>query len=177
MDANEHTALVAAATQEYEQASHALKERIEQMRKKIARDETKLAALQEAFSSRLVQISRAFAGLDLSPNEAPAPSEEPPTSRRAATASGKRKKRGAYDAPLLALMQELRVAVYTAPELTDAWNLAHPGEELDRSTVRGILERHVGKELEVVEEGGRGSNNPRTYRPKILDLPVSTMSA
>ena len=78
--------------------------------------------------------------------------------------------------PLLDLMRELGAAVYTVPQVSDAWNLAHPGEELERSTVRGILERQVGKTLEIVDEGGPGSNNPRAYRPKSMDLWVTPMN-
>jgi hypothetical protein len=163
MDQDEFNALVGSARQEYEEISGRLTTRIEALRKSLERDERRLAALRELYDKRLHDITRAYAGL------APLPTLAPPSTVDGcgARGEGKRNKRGALDGPLLELVREVANPVVTVPQMTDAWNQRHGSEGVvSRSTVRGALERHVAKgALDVAEEGGRGSNNPRTYAP------------
>lgn len=162
MTQDEFNALVAAARQDYESASERLTLRIETLRKSLQRDERRLSDIREAFDKRLHDITRAFAGL------APLPAIAPQAPQNGSRSGGKRSKRGALDYPLLEIVTEIADPVVTVPQVTDTWNQRHGQEsQVSRSTVRGALERHASKgRLEVVDEGGRGSNNPRTYRPK-----------
>jgi len=73
-------------------------------------------------------------------------------------------KRRALDEPLLDLARSLPQP-FSAPQAWAAWNAAHPEDTTTRSTVRGVMERHVRNGiLELADAGGRGSFNPRTYR-------------
>jgi hypothetical protein len=158
MDRDEFNALVETARREYEEASSRLSARIETLRRSLQRDEQRLLDIRQAFDKRLHDITRAYAGL----------AAQAPSDGQGSRALGKRSKRGALNEPLLELAREIASPVVTVPQLTDAWNQRFGVEnEVSRSTVRGALERHVAKgNLEVVDEGGRGSNNPRTYAPK-----------
>ena len=164
MDRDEFNALVETARREYEEASSRLSARIETLRRSLQRDEQRLLDIRQAFDKRLHDITRAYAGLA----PLPAVAAQAPSDGQGSRALGKRSKRGALNEPLLELAREIASPVVTVPQLTDAWNQRFGVEnEVSRSTVRGALERHVAKgNLEVVDEGGRGSNNPRTYAPK-----------
>jgi hypothetical protein len=162
MDLEEFQALVKAARQEHDEASDKLKARIEMLRRSLARDEQKLEDLRQVLDKRLHDITRAYAGI------APWPEATTQAPSDRSRSQGKRIKRGALDQPLLELAKKIANPTVTVPQLTDAWNQrCGPENEVSRSTVRGTLERYVAKgELEVADEGGRGSNNPRTYSPK-----------
>ncbi len=172
MNATEHTALVDAARQKFEYETAALRESLERARMIVMREEEGLRLAHEALAAQIVTLTRRFVGLDTDAEAAPAPAPPPPLVATALPKGAPSEpaeapsKRGAMDEPLLAIARSLPQPV-SAPQVWEAWNAAHPDDPTTRSTARGVLERHLANgRLELVDPGGRGSFNPKTYRVK-----------
>jgi hypothetical protein len=165
MDAMDYAAQVETAKTEFERDTAVLRERLEQRRKAMERDEETLRRAQEDFAAKLTALSRRFAGLAEEAPEVPHPLPAPRSAPSQLREEGRvRSKRGAFDGPLYELAKTVPPP-FSAPQIRELWNAAHPEAEVHRTTVKGALERHrENGKLEVVHGGGRGNANPRTYK-------------
>jgi hypothetical protein len=166
MDAMEYGTLFASAKAEFDREVSSRRESIAHKRLALAREEERLRKAEEEFADRWHAMF-----LRLARGEPPELPLEPealgskPTVRHE-TGEPRRSKRRAFDAPLLQVALTLPPP-FSAPQVERAWNKFNPENSLPRSTIKGALERHLEADhLELVNAGGRGNQNPRTYRVK-----------
>jgi hypothetical protein len=160
MTPDQWAAEAARAKDEYERESRELTDQLERARAKIARLETRLAAINEQYRARITHLGISFLGL---------PAEEPPHQESTSLAPKRpiERRRGAFDEPVLGLARELASPDVTSRQIEEVWNQRHPDNPIRDSTMRSILERLEEKKLIRTSEpgGGKGSGIPRKYRP------------
>jgi hypothetical protein len=130
-----------------------LEDKIDRARRVIERCEKRLRTIHSKYDQQYQSLLEEFRGR-----------RSPPEGSSSLTEGLPRVRRGSLDQPLLEFLREWQVGVFTVPMVAEEWNRLHPQEQAQRTTIRGVLDRLAGEHLEVVNAGGKGSENPRQYR-------------
>lgn len=127
-----------------------LRAKIAQAQGQAERYQRKLDQLYQELGARVQELSNSYLAI-------PAQSKEFTTTRRT--------RRWSLDQPVLAMIRGMKNPIIAAPEVWARWNQEHPEQPVERSTIRGVLERLEREHhLKEVEGGRRGRRNVRTYR-------------
>lgn len=136
--------------EEFDSKTATLKAKIERAKRVIQRSESRLASLNDQLERRGQDLTRRFLCLS--------DPEPPPPGRR-------RLSRGSLDQPVLKMLSQMKQGLVSITDVRAAWNVAHPGMDVGRTTIYGVMERlRSDGHLEVQEDGGQGRAKARLYR-------------
>lgn len=135
-----------------------------ELRAKIAHAEgqaerykSKLDQLYQELETKVQELSRSYLSI-------------PVSSSTTTATGGRRTRRWSLDQPILSLIRSMKNPIIDAPQVWAFWNEQHPEQRVERSTIRGVLERlERDGHLKEHESGRRGRRNVRTYHlPSVM---------